>query len=322
MIEQVRTTSSARRNGRNVAAHGEAHESIVRLVRGASIELPTRNLAEIDNCTRLLAPGSDVYVPCLPATTLHYILSVATRLRECGMNPVPHLAARGLATTAVAEGILARLREQAGVTRVLLIAGDNKTATGPFDSSLALLRTGLLQACGISSVGVAGYPEGHRRISLQVMNELLERKLEYAGAHGLDLFIASQFCFDGGQVLDWLAQLRARGIALPVRIGLAGPTIVRTLLKYGVRCGIGRSLSRVFGSNPVSMDRMLEWYGPENFVRLIAPSASKLGVAGLHFLPFGGFARSAAWIDEVAAGRFELRKPEQGFALLEAHPAN
>ena len=47
---------------------------------------------------------------------------------------------------------------------VLLVAGDSDAAAGPFSSSLQVLETGVFEACGIRSVGVAGYPEGHPRI--------------------------------------------------------------------------------------------------------------------------------------------------------------
>ena len=308
--------------GNAAPVRGGLRESIVRLVRDASIEASTKNLAEINTYDRLLVRASDVYVTFLPATPCHYIISVARRLRERGMNPVPHVAARRLASEGVASQYLTRLRVEAGVTRVMLIAGDSEAAAGPFASSLALLESGLLQACGIESVGIAGYPEGHRSIPGRAITQSLDRKIEYAGAHGLDLFMVSQFCFDGQQVLDWLAGLRARGVTLPVRIGMAGPSTVRTLLSYGARCGIGKSLQTVFGAKPVSITCLVAWYGPERLVELIAGSAAgDLGIAGLHFFPFGGFSRSARWIGEVAAGRFRLGDPGDAMALLSADPA-
>lgn len=276
--------------------------AIARLARGASIETSTRNLADVSGYAPLLAAGTDVYVAFLPGTPYHHILSVATRLRQVGLNPVPHLAARRLASAAAVADFAARLRDEAGVTRVLLVAGDSQAACGPFESSLQVLETGVFEACGIRSVGVAGYPEGHPRIAQQALDDALDRKIRYAEVHGIELFIVSQFCFDGQRVLDWVTRLRERGVTLPVRVGVAGPATVRTLLSYAMRCGIGASM-KALGSRPVSLNRLLARHGPEQLVATLARPAAGLGIAGLHLFPFGGFADSAQWIADAAAGR-------------------
>src|SRR5690606_20533550 len=154
--------------------------AIIRLARGASIETSTRNIADVAGYAQLLAPGTDVHVTFLPGTPYHHVLSTATRLRQVGLNPVPHLAARRFASAAAVADFAARLRDEAGVGRVLLIAGDSESAAGPFESSLQVLETGVFEACGIRSIGIAGYPEGHGRIPQQVLDDALERKIRYA----------------------------------------------------------------------------------------------------------------------------------------------
>lgn len=286
---------------------GHATAGIVRLARNASIETSTRNVADVNGYARMLPPGSDVYITFLPGTPYHHILSTAIRLRQVGLNPVPHLAARRFASAAAVADFLARLRDEAGVNRVLLVAGDSDAAAGPFDSSLQVLETGVFEACGIRSIGVAGYPEGHRRIPQQALDDALERKIRYAEAHRLELFVVSQFCFEPQRVLDWLGRLRARGVTLPVRVGVAGPATVRTLLAYALRCGIGASM-KALGSQPVSLNRMLARHGPDDFTRAIAPRAAELGVTGLHLFAFGNFADCAQWIRDAAAGRIGPEK--------------
>ena len=285
-------------------------ESVKDLARRASIETSTRNLVEIDAYPSLLPQGTDVYVACLPGSPYHHIVSVAKRLRRAGMNPVPHIAARQLANREVAIEYLAGLRDEADVRRALLIAGDSDAPVGAYDSSAALLESGLLQAHGIRSIGVAGYPEGHRKIPEAALMAALDRKIDYAAAHGLDLFMLTQFCFEGQAIVDWLGRLRARGAVLPVRVGVAGPASIRTLLNYGVRCGIGNSI-RALGSQAISLTRLIGQHGPDAVVRRIAPQAAELNVAGLHLFSFGGFAQSAQWIDNVAAGRMRLGEPDK-----------
>lgn len=296
------------------AADAALRDDIRALVARFSIETATKNVAEIEAYRSLVPPGTDVFVAWIPGTPYHHVVSIARHLRAAGLNPVPHIAARRLPDEAAARDVFARLAGEAGVTRALLIAGDGPAPAGPYDSSVALLESGLLEAHGIRSVGVAGYPEGHRTIAESALRAALDRKTAYAAAHGLELFVVLQFCFDGRVVLDWLAALRARGVTLPVRVGVAGPATVRTLLAYGVRCGIGNSL-RALGTQAISLTRIVAQHGPEKMVRQLAAGGAGGDIAGLHFFPFGGFAQTARWIDAVASGRFRLGESGNDFKL-------
>ena len=287
-------------------------ESIVRLARAASIETSTRNLADIDGYAARLPPGADVFAAWLPGTPYHHLVSVAKRLRQAGLNPVPHIAARRLANAEAAREFLALLRDEAQVTRALLVAGDSRVPVGPFDSSFALLETGLLEAHGIRSIGIAGYPEGHPRVAESAIEAARDRKLAYAARSGLDVFIVSQFCFDPGAIVGWIERLRARGVTVPLRVGVAGIANIRTLLNYARRCGIGSSI-RALGAEPISLPRLLTQQGPERVVGRIAAAPAGASVAGLHFFPFGGFAQTARWLQSVAAGR--LRLDDAGFTV-------
>jgi methylenetetrahydrofolate reductase (NADPH) len=292
-------------------AQRELHAAIATLARTASIETAARNLAEIDTYASLVPAGSDVYVAWLPRMPYHHVASAARRLREVGMNPVPHVTPRQLASRAAAEDFLARLRDDAGVTRVLLVAGDG-APVGPYESSGEFLATGLLEAHGIRSVGVAGYPEGHPRIPEAALAVALERKIDEAARRGIELFVLTQFCFEGQAVLDWLARLRERGVTAPVRVGVAGPASVRALLGYAARCGVGNSV-RAVRSHLISLPHLLDEHGPDKVVRRIGAGGAALGVAGLHCFSFGGFARSARWLAAVAAGRFRMDAAAAGF---------
>ena len=183
------------------------------------------------------------------------------------------------------------------------------------------MRTGLLQKPGIRSIGIAGYPEAHPRIGIAALDHAREGKIDYAAREDIDLFIVSQFCFDGRPIIDWLERLRAQGVTAPVRVGVAGPATVRTLLGYGLRCGIGNSI-RALGSHTSSLTRLLAEHGPEKIVRSIASAQAGLGIAGLHFFPFGDFARSARWINKTAAGQFQFVDADQSFSLNNDDHAN
>jgi methylenetetrahydrofolate reductase (NADH) len=289
-------------------------DAISTLVKAGSLEASTRNLADIESYSGLLPTGSDVFTPWLPGEPYHHLVAMARHLRQAGFNPVPHVSARRLTNVAAARDFFGRLQGEADVQRVLAVAGDSKAAAGPFDSSLALIEAGLLQEYGIRSVGIAGYPEGHRKIPETVLQTSLADKISVAQRTGMDLFMVSQFCFDGGLIVDWLRGLRARGVAIPVRIGVAGPATIRALLNYGVRCGIGNSL-RAIGTQAISLTRLVVQQGPEKVVRRVALDGKGLGIAGLHCFAFGGFAQTARWMENVASGRFRLDEPSDSFSV-------
>jgi len=284
----------------------------VDLVAAGSLEMGAHRPQDALAIAALLPAGTPVYVNHLPRHSLADSLASLAAVRAAGLEPVPHIAARRLANREAAREFLALLRDEAQVTRALVIAGDSRVPVGPFDSSFALLETGLLEAHGIRSIGIAGYPEGHPRIAESAIEAARDRKLAYAARNGLDVFIVSQFCFDPGAIVGWVERLRSRGVTVPLRVGVAGIANIRTLLNYARRCGIGNSI-RALGAEPISLPRLLTQQGPERVVRRIAAAAAGASVVGLHFFPFGGFAPTARWLQSVAAGRFRL--DDAGFTV-------
>jgi methylenetetrahydrofolate reductase (NADPH) len=286
---------------------------IVALMRGASLECAVRDPDEIARVAARLAPGTQVLVSALSRDTPERAVAVATQLRRAGLEPVPHVAARALPSFTAARAFLTRLAREAGVTQALLIAGDLERPAGPFASSLALLATGAFEAAGFRRIGIAGYPEGNPRIGDHALAQALRAKLELARRAGLEAFIVTQFCFEAERILEWIRCTRADGIDAPIRIGLTARTSARTLLKYALRCGVGPSI-RALGSHAAAITRLFVESGPEPIVRALARDLhADDGVAGLHFFPFGGFARAAEWMQAVSEGRFRLDR--DGFEI-------
>ncbi|HEX7926012.1 MAG TPA: hypothetical protein VF678_00385, partial [bacterium] len=118
-------------------------DAIMRLAARASIEISAKQPEQIGAWGAMLPPGSEVFVAWVPGTLPGTIVTAAQRVRAAGHEPVPHVAARQVASAAAAADLLARLRGEGGVTRVLLIAGDGGPARGPYADSEALLETGL-----------------------------------------------------------------------------------------------------------------------------------------------------------------------------------
>lgn len=123
-------------------------------------------------------------------------------------------------------------------------------------------------------------------------------------------FIVSQFCFDGAAIAAWIKRLRARGIAVPVRIGVAGPAKLRKLLQIGLRCGVGGSL-RALSHRIGSVARLFATHGPDDvlhdFVATIG-GTSYLDRVALHVFAFGGIELTARWLARFRDGHFFLTK--------------
>jgi methylenetetrahydrofolate reductase (NADPH) len=275
------------------AAHAMRHAA--EMIGGCSIELSPRDEFAGEALRKLLDPGRTIFVNHPPSVTHHDIVAACTRLHRAGFVPVPHVAARRLASFTQASDFLQRASSGAGVESVLLIGGDD-SPVGPFRASLDLLSTGVIERHGINHVAFAGYPEGHPAINGRTLHAALQAKVALARQRGLDVSLVTQFGFEAGPILRWMTSLREQGITCPVRIGVAGPASVATLAKYAVRCGIGRSL-RTLARGHTAFARILVEAGPDALIaELVAGMDMGAPVEGLHVFTFGGVRRTAEWI--------------------------
>jgi methylenetetrahydrofolate reductase (NADPH) len=276
-----------------------ASPGIIALLRGYSIELNPSDAKSLRAAADRLDPGTEVSLAWIPRTNPMDMIAPAASLKRAGLIPVPHVGARHLESAAQLQRLAGRFRD-AGVDRILIIGGDRAQPAGPFDSSLAVMQTGVFQRIGITRMAVGGFPEGNPHIPQKILDEALEQKVSLARNEGLRLSIVTQFCFKAEPVIAWVRGVRARGIEVPIRVGLAGPATLLTLMRYAVRCGVGESL-HVLKENPAFAKILVE-KGPESIIRGLAASigegdSRQLGIAGLHFYIFGGFRKTMDWID-------------------------
>lgn len=289
--------------------------AIAALAQRASVEITWHDCGRLKACHQLLARGSLAYVSFVPGQTWRETISACVAARAAGLDPVPHIPARELSSVEALDNLLAQITARAGVRRVLLIGGDRSVPAGPFAQSLDVLRSGMLARNGIRDVGMAAHPEGHPRIAEPELRRAEREKIAYAAQQGIELTFVTQFFFDAGPFLAWVRELRARDVRVRIVAGLAGPASLATLFKYALRCGVGPSI-RALATRPAALAGLIGDRGPEGLVRAIARSAADPGIEpiGIHLYSFGGFARTCAWIDAVAHGRFELDE-EKGFIV-------
>jgi methylenetetrahydrofolate reductase (NADPH) len=263
----------------------------------------------------VLPAGTPVYLTAVPGRPHADLIETAMRLRAAGLEPVPHLAVRGLASRDALDDIVAQFAARAGVQRAMVVAGDHEHPAGPFTGAIEVIESGLLQRHGLREVGIAGYPEGHPRIATDALQRALAAKIEAAEQTGLAVHIVTQFAFDPGAIVNWIGRLRDLGIEHPVRVGMAGPTSVATLLHCAQQCGVRASAQGLTRQGGL-LKHLVGTQAPDGIIRALADACAngRLGRVAAHVFSFGGAARSARWASAAAGGRVVLDRAD-GFGV-------
>jgi methylenetetrahydrofolate reductase (NADPH) len=168
---------------------------------------------------------------------------------------------------------------------------------------MQLLETGLFG--DFRHLFIAGHPEGNRDIDpdggeAEVMRAL-RWKADFAARTDADMQIVTQFAFEAQPCIDWAGRLRAAGIDMPIRIGVAGPAKLQTMLKFAIMCGVGPSL-RVLQRRARDVTKLLLPYEPTDFVGALARARRDdpdFPIAAAHVFPLGGIAASTDWLSRA-----------------------
>ncbi len=294
----------------------QLRRAVLGFVENYSIDTTPYDAAEVERYPEYLPTNRRLYVGQPPGIPIEQVLLLAEQLHAMGYAPIPQLAARELASEAQLRGALERFK-RIGVTEALIVAGDREHPAGPYESTLALLGTGLLADHGIINIGVAGYPEGNRLIGPTALNQALAEKADLAAACGWRLYVVTQLSFDPAAVIAWIERTAKDGLSLPVLIGLPGLGSLRDLIGYSRRCGVGasmRALVEKSSSLPhltalsTTGDLILE------YARRIAERPD-LPILGARFYAFAGLEEAVTWIERLRAGRFKLTADENKLRL-------
>jgi methylenetetrahydrofolate reductase (NADPH) len=278
-----------------------------RLFADVSIEVTPRESEVLPQAADVLPPGTSVYITYLTTVDLDGVLDTARRVRALGLRPVVHLAVRAIPDLAALDRVLGRLVD-AGVTDLLLVAG-SIAPVGSIENTVQVLESAELARRPFTGLGVAGHPEGNPGVEAGIVDDALVRKDKLATEYGLPIHVVTQFCFAAGPILRWERRVREAGIRLPVRVGLPGLTSPSRLLRFGLRCGIGPSLSVLRKQRGSVLTLATGVYRPDETVielaRAVAADPENL-VSGVHFFPFGAVVPTATWAAAVRDGRFSL----------------
>lgn len=289
--------------------YADISDVLRRMMSPFSVEITPREAATLPPLADHLAPGSAVYLTFLPHRPWDEMVTVARAVREAGMRPVPHLAARAVPDRPALRRMLADLAA-VGVEDLLLLAGSLATPVGEFHETAQILDSGCLEEAGILRVGVVGHPEGHPDIGDDELSRALRTKCAIARARGLGLHLVTQFCFAPEPIVAWERRIRDAGVDVPVHVGLPGVTSPARLLRFGLRCGVGPSLKvlRQQAGGVLKLATSHVHHPDETLVGLAAAAAAEPRslLRAVHFFPFGALVPTASWAAEIRDGRFEV----------------
>ncbi|MFG2383817.1 methylenetetrahydrofolate reductase [Streptomyces avermitilis] len=271
--------------------------AVTPLLDDFSLEMTGKDVPKLEEARATIPPGTRINVTFLGNEDLRMRLNAARAVKRFGFVPVPHISARRLRSRETLEEFLDALRAEGLADNVFVVGGDPAIPEGPYDDSLAVIRSGLLQKYGVRHVGMSGYPEGHPAITDPVLWSAIEAKAAVLGEQRLPGSVITQFGFDIDPVLTWVEAVRRRGIGLPVRIGVPGPAGVRRLMGYAARFGVGRSAS-IAKKYGLSLTNLMGTAGPDRFVRALAEryDVGRHGELKLHFYTFGGLKATSEWV--------------------------
>jgi methylenetetrahydrofolate reductase (NADPH) len=283
------------------AIHPNWEQPAANMVDGYSLEMTAKETEGLREAAPFIRPGTQIAVTFLPGEEIEQRIEASCLVRELGFEPIAHVSARRITSHEELEYYLKETSERAQAKRIFVIAGDPPEPEGPFSDSLEIIETGLLEKYGYQVIGVGGHPEGHPNNTPAELWDWMERKIAAIRAHGMVPLVVTQFAFDDDAIVAWLAEMRARGIDVPVRLGVPGPAGIKRLLGFAKRCGVGASAS-VMMKYGISLTNLIGSAGPDKLVdslhRKLTPAHGRVR---LHLYPFGALTASANWINDYHA---------------------
>lgn len=242
-----------------------------------------------------LPDGATVTITASPTLELEATIDWAEKAAERGYEVVPHISARYVRDNEHLESIVQRL-QAVDITDIFVPGGDREEPIGEFESAYELLVA--LDDLGyeFDEVGITGYPEGHEFLSDEMLAESMAKKAPYA------TYITTQLCYDPEAIVDWIDEIRERGVELPVEVGIPGVMKYQRLLGISKKVGVGDSV-RFLKKTSGILGFIRQFVGsrgkytPDKLVDGLAPYAanSEYGILGLHIYTFNQVPDTEEW---------------------------
>lgn len=264
----------------------------------ASIEIMPRPGLDVSTLQPYMSPSQLVYITFMANSQIEQITQTAQHIQQAGSIPVAHIPARHLPDKDYLKDYVQALKET-GVKHVLLLAGGRSEPVGQLSNSMELLATGLFDNGAFDSVGFAAHPNGHPAVAESTLKQSMQEKVTWAQQEPCSAYFITQFVFESKLIKRWLASLDPTHM-LPIEIGLPGLTRTKTLMRFASIAGItNKQLMSMVLRHPWQWLRFLTQWSPKPIVEDIAAyyaNHPEIPLRGLHFFTFGGFQRTAQWL--------------------------
>lgn len=247
----------------------------------------------VDDQIDHLPEGALVTVTASPTKGIDATLELTRQVAARGHRVVPHLSARLVSGREQLARIIEELHDL-GIVEVFVPAGDIEEAVGPYEGAADLLEEMTDLGHPFTYVGITGYPETHAFIPDATTIEAMHRKAPHA------THIVSQICYDPDTIREWIAAVRARGVELPIFLGIPGVIDRTRLLRVSMRVGLGDSVKFLRKQHEVA-SRMLTGYRPDELIHALTDLVghSQAKVAGWHLFTFNEVERTEQWRQEL-----------------------
>lgn len=270
------------------------------MMRGFSMEVTLPAASDLARLEEILPRSTKIFVSAPPGYSSERLSAAAIAVRSAGFEPIPHIAARNYQSAEELERFVHAICGNAGAQEVLVLGGDIDCARGPYNDANSIIATGFLEKHGLTTVHIAGYPEGHPKIAHDVLSRSIDAKLRNIECRGLQAAIVSQFCFEADRILTWLRQTRGESRGVPIRIGVPGPSTINGLARFAFKCGVKASVRSLASGRAT---RLLSQFSPDELISGIASASnqSELELATVHVYSFGGILHTARWASAFIA---------------------
>ena len=248
-----------------------------------SMEILPQNISEVSLIPEFV---NEVYITMIPGVDCRDTIEAANVIQTKGKQAIPHIAARSFSGPEVLNKCLSGLQD-AGIKRVLLIGGGVPEPAGEYASVMDLLKTGLFAEYGINSFDFAGHPEGNPDDPKSEYHML--EKLQWTKEREFSARIVTQWSLDAKKTNNWISDLREKGVSNPIHIGVPGPSTVKSLMRFAKVCGVKAS-TQVLRKQGLNISKLMFVNKPDKIISKLS------GYDQLHLYPFGGIAKSAAWL--------------------------
>jgi methylenetetrahydrofolate reductase (NADPH) len=281
-----------RRRGR---LGSEEASALARVLHDPTFELiPLKNVREQ---AAALPRGATVSVTASPGKGIEATVELAIELEATGLRAIPHLSARMIRDRAHLVALLDRL-EAAKIDRAFVVGGD-ADEPGEFLDGLSLLRAMAELGRLPKDVGCPCYPQGHPDIPDDALAQALRDKAEFVQ------YMTTQLCFDPKAIERFVADRRAEGNTLKVKLGIPGVAEIPKLLSISARIGV-KDASKFVLRNYRFVGQLLRSggiYKPSALMRQLAPLIADpaADVIGLHVYTFNNVAATLEWRNELRA---------------------